>query len=58
MQYTDNLKLDLVEGTDAANLMDFYNHSMRRVHASDRGLRNHREAVQRHGEPVLNLPEL
>lgn len=27
MQYTDNLKLDLVEGTDNANLMDFYNHS-------------------------------
>ena len=28
MQYTDNLKLDLVEGTDNANLMDIYNHSM------------------------------
>ena len=31
MQYTDNLKLDLVEGTDNANLMDFYNHSMRLI---------------------------
>ncbi len=31
MKYTDNLKLDLVEGTDNANLMDFYNHSMRLI---------------------------
>ncbi|WP_288920703.1 hypothetical protein [uncultured Bifidobacterium sp.] len=55
MKYTDNLKLDLVEGTDNANLMDFYNHSMRLIDQAYTRLTVDYETIVKQSSDTSNL---